>query len=525
MNKYSQIIKISFSALVVLTCALICPLFAHNTSWNKAVITVKDNRLNLKLRVVQCDLLCAVNPGRDSTVALSSEEWEELMPAIRTYLFENTILTINGIALQDGLDENWRLENTPSADQNKVDTLMGVIEISRSWNIAVSIEKLELRLNILENADMPVKWVVLISESGAQSNKLYRIINRSEPAFYDFTRHTWTDSKGKAVSSGDESSVWGAITQFVSMGFSSISLENVFKSTEDPHVMILYLLMAIIIGAFHSLSPGHGKALIGAYIIGTKGTVGDAVTLGIVTAASHTVSVLILGVILLLAFNSVVPDNIAAYLNAVSGLIIVIIGFYLLRQRVRDLLHKHHSHERHAHNHSEHSHHEQDNHDHHHSHHDGHDHIHDHHHHHAHEHSDHVHHQNGHDHEHHHDEDHHANGHDHTHITMESIQKKGFWTNIMMGISGGMVPCPTALVVLFLAISVKKLALGLLLIVFFSFGLAATLTVLGILFAKGSKLIDRYDNNNIVPKLPVISAGIIIILGTAIAIRALAGIL
>ena len=91
----------------------------------------------------------------------------------------------------------------------------------------------------------------------------------------------------------------------------------------------------------------------------------------------------------------------------------------------------------------------------------------------------------------------------------------------MMGISGGMVPCPAALVVLFLAISLKKLALGLILIIFFSFGLAATLTALGILFAKGSKLIDRYDNNRIVVKLPVVSAGIIVILGAVIMIRAM----
>ena len=91
----------------------------------------------------------------------------------------------------------------------------------------------------------------------------------------------------------------------------------------------------------------------------------------------------------------------------------------------------------------------------------------------------------------------------------------------MMGISGGMVPCPAALVVLFLAISLKKLALGLIVIIFFSFGLAATLTALGILFAKGSKLIDRYDNNRIVVKLPVVSAGIIVILGAVIMIRAI----
>lgn len=181
--------------------------------------------------------------------------------------------------------------------------------------------------------------------------------------------------------------------------------------------------------------------------------------------------------------------------------------------------HSHHAHDHHAHSHDDHDHdhsyhdHESNSHSHHnhdlnHSHHD-HEHSHSH---------------NGHEHSHDHHHHDHAHGHDHQHITMESIQKNSLWTNVMMGISGGMVPCPTALVVLFLAISLKKLALGLVLIVFFSFGLAATLTTLGILFAKGSKLIDRYDNNRIVARLPVISAGIIVVLGAIIFIRALIGI-
>jgi ABC-type nickel/cobalt efflux system permease component RcnA len=354
---------------------------------------------------------------------------------------------------------------------------MGVLEISRSWIIGETLKKLELQLNLLENVDIPVKWVVLIFPGDTGVKRLYRVVKRGEAAYYDFHRYAWVDDKGRPLSSGDESTVWGRLVQFTRVGFSHISLEKVFKSTENPWVMLLYLFIAIIIGAIHSLSPGHGKALIGAYIIGTKGTVSDAITLGIVTAASHTISVLILGVILLIAFNSVVPDNIASYLNIVSGIIIVIIGIYLLRRRFREMKNSTHSHE-HSHAH------------------DGHD-------------------------NHHHD---HAHGHDHQHITMESIQKNSMWTNVMMGISGGMVPCPTALVVLFLAISLKKLALGLVLIIFFSFGLAATLTTLGILFAKGSKLIDRYDNNRIVARLPIISAGIIVVLGTVIFIRALIGI-
>lgn len=452
-------------------------VFAHNTSWNKAVIKIEDNRLNLTLRMVQVDLLGAVRLGEDSTVALSQEEWKEILPKIRSYVFDNTAFKVNGHPVAAGIDGEWWLEGSPSADHGETDSLMGVIEITRSWDFTESLEKFSLRFDLLENVNIPVKWVILIFPGETAAKRLYQVVKRGETAQYDFIRHAWVDGKGKPLPGGDESTVWGRMVQFVKVGFSHINLEEVFKSTKNPRIMILYLLFAIIIGAFHSLSPGHGKALIGAYIIGTRGTVADAVTLGIVTAASHTISVLILGVILLIAFNSVVPDNIASYLNVISGIIIVIIGIYLLRRRFREMRSSTHSHEHHL----------------------SHD-----------------------DHEHTHND--HAHGHDHQHISMESIQKNSLWTNVMMGISGGMVPCPTALVVLFLAISLKKLALGLILIVFFSFGLAATLTTLGILFAKGSKLINRYDNNRIVARLPVISAGIIVVLGVVIFIRALIGI-
>lgn len=488
---------------------------AHNTSWNKAVIKIEDNRLNLTLRMVQVDLLGAVRLGEDSTVALSQEEWKEILPKIRSYVFDNTAFKVNGHPVVAGIDGEWWLEGSPSADHGETDSLMGVIEITRSWDFTESLEKFSLRFDLLENVNIPVKWVILIFPGETAAKRLYQVVKRGETAQYDFIRHAWVDGKGKPLPGGDESTVWGRMVQFVKVGFSHITLEEVFKSTKNPRIMILYLLFAIIIGAFHSLSPGHGKALIGAYIIGTRGTVADAVTLGIVTAASHTISVLILGVILLIAFNSVVPDNIASYLNVISGIIIVIIGIYLLRRRFREMRSSTHSHEHHTHSHHDHDH----------------DHSHHAHEHHSHSHQDHSHHAHEHnlshdDHEHQHEHTHndHAHGHDHQHISMESIQKNSLWTNVMMGISGGMVPCPTALVVLFLAISLKKLAFGLILIVFFSFGLAATLTTLGILFAKGSKLIDRYDNNRIVERLPVVSAGIIIVLGAIIMIRALIGI-
>lgn len=492
-------------------------VFAHNTSWNKALITQNGNQLTLKLRVVQVDLLGEVDKGIDSTAVLSAKAWNELLPKIKSYVFDNITLNIDGSPVTNVVDESWKLEGN-SNGAAAVDTLMSVIEISRSWNMTGVPHNIEFKPDLLSNAVLPVKWVVVLVTDKTKGQKLFRVISRGETVWFDFDKSAFVNQSGRSLSGTDESTLWGKISQFVKIGFNAISLEKIFKSGENPRILIIYLLLAIVIGALHSLSPGHGKALIGAYIIGKKGTVADAVTLGIVTALSHTVSVLILGIIILIGFNSVVPPQINMYLNIASGSIIIIIGIFMFRKRLMELnnavdhhghFHDHHPHshdhdEAHVHSHDHHndnghSPHELD--EHHHSHHDRDGHVHSH---------------DAHDYSHAHD-----HSHGHQHITMESIQKKGFTTNVIMGISGGMVPCPTALVVLFLAVSVKKVALGLLLIVFFSLGLAATLTVLGILFVKGSSLINRYDNNKFIPKLPVLSSILIMLLGAAIVIRAM----
>lgn len=442
----------------------VSPVIAHNTSWNKATVRIKKNRLALSLRMDQNDLLGVVSSVPDNIKAFGHDKWTQLLPEIRSYIFKNLILEINSLPLTNVVDDHWHLDHEELSDHDGAHDHIGIIEISRTWLISDSLKSLGIKFDLLGHIEIPVKWVVVIFSDDIPGTKPYQVIDRGQWVSYDFTQCTWVDSLGKSLSSSEESTLWSKLVQFLKIGFNHISLEQVFQSADNPKVFLLYLLMAILIGVLHSLSPGHGKALIGAYIIDAKGTVTDAVILGLVTAFSHTISVLILGIILLVAFDAVVPEDTASYLNAISGLIIIIIGIYLFTRRLGEMkqvnqVHREQSSTRHSHN--------------------------------------------------------------HQHITMESIQKKGIWTNVMLGVSGGMVPCPTALVVLFLAISLNQLVTGLMLIIFFSFGLAVTLTTLGVLFTKGSKIIDRYDNNRVVEKLPVFSAGIIVIIGTAVLIRAL----
>lgn len=492
MNK-KQYVRLSISCIFLFIFGT--SLYGHNISWNKATITVKNDVLTISLRVVQIDLLGATRPGKDSTRIRSHDEWVALLPEIRSYVFGNTHVTIDDSPLSEIISDSWNVENAPSGNQTEsgtaLDTVMGMITLSRTWKINPSPRQLSWRSDIFGVVDIPVKWVVLISAGSTFKKRMYTVVNRGETAVYDFIGNSWENSDGMSISSGDESTLWGKVKQLVTVGFSGINLEKIFSSSGNPKLMIVFLLVAVLIGAFHALSPGHGKALIGAYIIGTKGTIKDAVTLGVVTALSHTLSVLILGVVLLLVFDAVVPPTVMTYIKVTSGALIVVIGVILFRQRWHVLT---------AHHKPEHGNSDIHNH--------GHDHDHGHgqlHHNHTHEKHNHL--STGH-------------SHDHHHISMESIRKKGFCTNVIMGISGGMVPCPTALVVLFLAVSLQKLVLGVLLILFFSLGLAVTLTVLGILFAKGSKLIEKYDDNGIVSRLPAVSAGIIILVGLGIMVRA-----
>jgi nickel/cobalt transporter (NicO) family protein len=252
--------------------------------------------------------------------------------------------------------------------------------------------------------------------------------------------------------------------------------------------LLLLLLAALGWGALHALSPGHGKAMVAAYLVGSKGTSRHAVVLGAVVTITHTVGVFALGLVTLLLAQYILPEDLFPWLTLTSGLLVVGIGLTVLRSRLTDHRARrahHHFHEHHAHDHS--------------------------HEHHADDHSD----------EHHrHDPDH---GHDHgplghSHDVPDTITWRGL---IGMGASAGLIPCPSALVVLLGAVAQHQVALGLLLIVAFSVGLAATLAVLGLLVVHAHRLATKVDvPQRLVTALPAASALLIVGVGCAITLQA-----
>ena len=97
-------------------------------------------------------------------------------------------------------------------------------------------------------------------------------------------------------------------------------------------MIFLSLLIAIGLGAFHALEPGHGKTLVAAYLVGSRGTAWHALLLGLTVTASHTIGVFALGVVTLLASHYVVPEQLYPWLGLTSGLLIAGMGITLLQR-------------------------------------------------------------------------------------------------------------------------------------------------------------------------------------------------
>ena len=253
-------------------------------------------------------------------------------------------------------------------------------------------------------------------------------------------------------------------------------------STPDvaPHVALLALLAAVVLGALHAFSPGHGKTVVGAYLIGSRATARHALFLGATVTITHTLGVFALGFATLVASRYILPERLFPVLALISGLLVLGMGVVLFVQRwgaARDVVtawlavqprfrsaeqattayrslaratpmgrpagpfvlayaHEHHR----AHDHG-----------------------------HAHGH--------GHSHGHHALGMHSHGGTMHSHLPPGAAGEAVTWRSLLaLGISGGLVPCPSAMVLLLAAIALNKTAYGMLLVVAFSVGLAATLS-------------------------------------------------
>jgi nickel/cobalt transporter (NicO) family protein len=234
-------------------------------------------------------------------------------------------------------------------------------------------------------------------------------------------------------------------------GFASL----VGRSHLSALVILASIAAALFWGAAHALSPGHGKTIITAYLVGQRGTPRHAALLGLIVTITHTIGVFALGLATLALSQFVVPDRLYPWLNLVSGALVVGIGASVLRARLR---------QRHLHAH-------------------------------------------GHDHH-----------HEHRHDSGTGPSARSL---VAVGVSGGLLPCPSALVVLLAAISLHRVAFGLVLIVAFSAGLALTITGIGLVAVLARRTFRRLSfEGPLVRLLPAASALVILAAGLAMTVRA-----
>jgi ABC-type nickel/cobalt efflux system permease component RcnA len=218
--------------------------------------------------------------------------------------------------------------------------------------------------------------------------------------------------------------------------------ENLKAMVADPELSPTFVISALhaatVWGAAHSLTPGHGKAIVGAYLVGARGTAWHALYLGLTVTVTQTLGVFVLGLVATLAAGHVEPETLYPWLGVLSGLIVLALGVVMPVSRIRQntpanqkhLHHQAHSHLR-----------------------DGQD------------------------------------EHDHSHLPPGADGSPVTWRSLLtLGISGGLLPCPSAMVLLLTAVALHRIGFGLALVVAFSVGLAGVLTVVGLLFIKGDRL-------------------------------------
>ena len=230
-----------------------------------------------------------------------------------------------------------------------------------------------------------------------------------------------------------------------------------------PGFLALALLLAAAWGALHALTPGHGKSIVAAYLVGARGTSRHAVLLGLTVTLTHTAAVLALGLVTLELSAYVVPESLYPWLSLLSGLVVAWMGATIATRRLRARHRHHHGHDHHHHGPG------------------GHSHL--------------------------------PPGADGAPVTARSL--------LALGVSGGMLPCPSALVVMLGAIALHRVAFGLVLVVAFSTGLAATLTGIGLLVVHARRLVERVPlPGGAARAIPVLSAAVIAVLGVALTLQA-----
>jgi ABC-type nickel/cobalt efflux system permease component RcnA len=251
----------------------------------------------------------------------------------------------------------------------------------------------------------------------------------------------------------------------------------------------LFVPSAIALGALHGLEPGHSKTMMAAFIVAVRGTVAQAVLLGLAATASHTAVVWVVALGGLYFGRHWDAETTEPYFQLASGALIISIAAWMLWRTWREQ----HAAAGHGHHHHDHGH-------------------------------DHHHHDHGHEHGHHHggldmEEPKHQDAHqrEHANDIRQRFANRDVTTGqiVMFGLTGGLIPCPASITVLLLCLQLKQVTLGAALVLCFSIGLALTMVSSGVLAAWSVNHVSRRWSGfgGLVHKAPYLSSAVIVLVG------------
>ncbi len=247
---------------------------------------------------------------------------------------------------------------------------------------------------------------------------------------------------------------------------------------------LFYLVSSFWLGALHAATPGHGKTIAAAYIVGARGRPVDALVLGIFVTLSHTSGIVLVAVLATLGSAWLLPQRVEAYVAVVTGLLVIGMGVWLLWTQPPGLRMKsrgHHSDHEHGHDEPTAPHHHGDARGYH----------------------------------------RHGWGPAHTHdVGFESGHRPSLAILLGLGVAGGLLPDPGALAILLAALASGKVMLGLFTVLVFSLGFASVLVVVGIAAALAGDLVLRWLDSRWMGRLQVATAALIVLIGLVLTVSA-----
>lgn len=491
--KLTAIFLIAFLVLPARTVkAHPADLYAHTIS-----ITFSQTTMQIEWKIKPGPLLVNflwTEMDKDQDGSLSLAETESWSASYRDLL----LVSLDGKSLPLTMD-SVQLPTTLNGFQSgqELITFTFSTDLSAGTNNAERI--------VVENTMLPPKsinWFYLTAEDGSaflfpsQKSHILTIDHIRNPETIEDQSRLLTvwDSGSPALPFGQQKDVVTETAEQVVPELKERSPQDILldlvRSKELSFTFYFFaLLIALALGALHALTPGHGKTVVAAYLVGSRGTSWHAIVLGTVVTLTHTGSVFLLGIITLAASQYILPTTIIPFLEILSGVLILGLGVYLLWQRflfwrnsgrtpaaeegsvakrkisltpsaskkisgsvkverMKPGMH------------------------------------------------------------------HHGDGKMHSHEVPEAITWRSL---IALGVSGGLVPCPDAIAILLVAIAINRLLLGLALILSFSLGLAVVLIVIGLLMVNSRRLFDRMGFlDRFAPVMPLVSAIVVVILGVAL---------